>query len=441
MEGKNKIKTKLRETEIGKISEEWEELRISEVCDITSSKRIFLREYVKSGVPFYRSKEIILKANNNEIVSPLFITEEKYQEIKTKFGVPQEGDILLTSVGTLGIPYCIGVNERFYFKDGNLTWFKDYKRYLNNRFLLYWLRSPLAKRQIEMIAIGSTQRALTIDALKKMVICIPKYDEQCRIVKILSDLDSKIELHQKINKTLTAIGHAIFKHWFVDFESPHEGKPYKSSGGEMVDSELGEIPKGWNVIENISEICEKINYGYTQSASEKIVGPKFLRVTDINKGDWINWNNVPYCEIADKDLAKYILKKMDIVITRMADPGKIAIFESDMQAVFASYLIRIRFKNPLQAYYLYYLMKSRYYQNYILGASTGTVQKSLNAKGLTNGLSIVIPDEAILRKFNHVIILLREKVNTNLSENKNLSRIRDSFLPRLMSGRSRVSIG
>jgi len=431
--------SKFKETEIGKVPEEWPKVRISELCEISSSKRIFLREYVKEGIAFYRSKEIILRSRNQEISNPLFISREKYQEIKERSGAPSAGDILLTSVGTLGIPYIIRDRDEFYFKDGNLTWFKNFETGVNNRFLFYWLQSHIARRQIESIAIGSTQRALTIESLKDMILFLPKFDEQKSIAKILSDLDSKIELNIQMNDTLEAIGQALFKRWFVDFEFPSdEGKPYKSSGGEMVDAELGEIPKGWNVIENISEICEKINYGYTQSASEKIVGPKFLRVTDINKGDWINWNNVPYCEIDDKDLAKYILKKMDIVIARMADPGKIAIFESDMQAVFASYLIRIRFKNPLQAYYLYYLMKSRYYQNYILGASTGTVQKSLNAKGLTNGLSIVIPDEAILRKFNDVIILLRERVNTNLSENKNLSRIRDSLLPRLMSGRIRM---
>jgi len=414
MEGKNKIKTKLRETEIGKISEEWEELRISEVCDITSSKRIFLKEYVKSGIPFYRSKEIILKANNNEIVSPLFITEEKYQEIKTKFGVPQEGDILLTSVGTLGIPYCIGVNEIFYFKDGNLTWFKDYKDNLNNRFLLYWLRSPLAKRQVEMIAIGSTQRALTIDALKKMVICIPKYDEQCRIVEILSDLDFKIELNNKMNKTLETIGQAIFRHWFVDFEFPNnEGKPYKSSGGEMVDSELGEMPKGWFVgpLGGIMDVASGRRPG--------------------NKSDE---RDSHFCIplIGASSVMGYVKESLCneriLVIGRVGTHG---IVQRIMPQSFPSdntLIIKSRFYE-----YTYQILKTINYHS----LNVGTTQPLITQSSIKN-LRAAIPPESILKQFERTVSPLFKKVNDNNNETEILSDIRDSLLSRLMSGRIRV---
>ncbi len=429
-------KTKFKETEIGKVPEEWDLLSIDEIGEVvgggTPSTKV--QEFWDGDIAWLTPRD--LSNCNLRYVSrgERNISRKGLEKSSAKILPPNS--VLLTTRAPVGYVAIarndISTNQGFRSVIPKKGVSSEYLYYLlkNNT---YYLKSH---------ASGTTFGELAGSTLKSLKFAFPDFDEQKSIAKILSDLDLKIELNHRINKNLESIGQALFKCWFVDFDFPdEEGKPYKSSGGEMVDSELGEIPKGWTVIENISEICEKINYGYTQSASEKIVGPKFLRVTDINKGDWINWNNVPYCEIDDKDLTKYILKKMDIVITRMADPGKIAIFESDMQVVFASYLIRIRFKNPLQAYYLYYLMKSRYYQNYILGASTGTVQKSLNAKGLTNGLSIVIPDEAILRKFNDVIILLREKINTNLSENKNLSRIRDSLLPRLMSGRSRVSIG
>jgi len=244
-----------------------------------------------------------------------------------------------------------------------------------------------------------------------------------------------------MNQTLEEIGQTIFRHWFVHFEFPNEdGQPYKSSGGEMVDSELGEIPKGWDVVENIAEKCDLINYGYTQSATEEEVGPKFLRVMDINKGDWISWDTVPYCKIDRKQLPKYRLEKGDIVIARMADPGKVAIFESDIVAVFASYLIRIRLLDPKYSYYFYYLMKSPYYQYYIVGASSGTVQSNLNAKGLTRGLAVIIPNKTLIGEFNKTIELLRDKINNNIQENHYLSNIRDSILPKLMSGKIRVNV-
>jgi len=128
----------------------WKKVKLGEVVDIGSSKRIFYKEYVDRGIPFYRSKEIIEKHNRQEISTTLFITEEKYNEIKNKFGVPQERDLLLTSVGTLGIPYIVKKNEKFYFKDGNLTWFKNFKEDLFNKFLYYWFLSPIGKKNLKV---------------------------------------------------------------------------------------------------------------------------------------------------------------------------------------------------------------------------------------------------------------------------------------------------
>jgi type I restriction enzyme S subunit len=100
----------------------WPARRMEELCEITSSKRIFAADYVSAGVPFYRGKEITEKYKGNlDVSTELFISEEKFIEIERKFGSPVEGDLLLTSVGTLGSPYVVRADERFYFKDGNLT--------------------------------------------------------------------------------------------------------------------------------------------------------------------------------------------------------------------------------------------------------------------------------------------------------------------------------
>ncbi|MDI9577546.1 MAG: restriction endonuclease subunit S, partial [Thermoproteota archaeon] len=282
---------------------------------------------------------------------------------------------------------------------------------------------------------------LTMKILENLQIALPAIGIQRKISKILSDIDNKIKKNQSVNCSLEAVGAALFRRWFVDFEFPNqEGKPYRSTGGKMTDSELGNIPNGWSVIGNISELCEEINYGYTQSSCTEEVGPKFLRVMDINKADWIDWSAVPFCEIDEKIKSKYLLSEKDIVIARMADPGKIAIYEAKIPAVFASYLIRIRLKKPILAYYIYYLMKSSYYQNFIEGAATGSVQKSLNAKALTNNLPIILPNEEIASMFDSIVGLLRKKINLNLEQSTTLSKIRDSLLPKLMSGKIRVPI-
>ena len=98
----------------------WNKMKLGDIASIASSKRIFAREYQREGIPFYRGKEIIEKHKGNAVSTELFISRERYEEIKNKYDVPRPGDILLSSVGTLGIPWLVDEDE-FYFKDGNLT--------------------------------------------------------------------------------------------------------------------------------------------------------------------------------------------------------------------------------------------------------------------------------------------------------------------------------
>ena len=148
----------------------WNRGKIGQHCEITSSKRIFYSEYVETGVPFYRSKEIIETSQGQSISEPLFISQEKYEEIKEKFGVPGPGDMLLTSVGTIGIPYIVKQDDYFYFKDGNLTWFRNFDKELLSEFLCYWIGSSEGYGILNNTTIGSSQKALTIAALKNIEI-------------------------------------------------------------------------------------------------------------------------------------------------------------------------------------------------------------------------------------------------------------------------------
>lgn len=110
----------------------WDLKKLDNVCNITSSKRIFADEYTNTGIPFYRSKEVIERSKGLPISVELFISEERYNEIKEKFGVPKIGDILITAVGTIGKIWAIDTDNKFYFKDGNLVWLKDIDNQLAN---------------------------------------------------------------------------------------------------------------------------------------------------------------------------------------------------------------------------------------------------------------------------------------------------------------------
>lgn len=160
------------ESELGMIPKGWEVKNIGDLCEVGSSKRIFMKEYVDTGIPFFRSKEIIERSKGNSISTELFITEDRFNEIKDKFGVPAKNDILLTSVGTLGVPYLVD-DEEFYFKDGNLTWFKNFKEEVFRYYIYQWLLSSEGKKSIDEVTIGSTQKALTINSLKSMKVVVP----------------------------------------------------------------------------------------------------------------------------------------------------------------------------------------------------------------------------------------------------------------------------
>lgn len=193
--------TLFRQWFIEEAKEEWEEKPLGELLTITSSKRIFYSEYVDNGVPFYRSKEIIELHNMGSTKSELYITEERFNEIIQKFGAPQEGDILLTSVGTLGIPYRVNADDRFYFKDGNLTWFKDFT-IISSIIIFYWLKSDIGKEQLDSITIGSTQSALTISGLKEIKLPIPPKETIERLTDELNSFDEKISQNKKQIQTL-----------------------------------------------------------------------------------------------------------------------------------------------------------------------------------------------------------------------------------------------
>ncbi|TCT17573.1 restriction endonuclease S subunit [Melghiribacillus thermohalophilus] len=182
---------------IGKIPKDWEIVTLDEIAEITSSKRIYAKDYTSKGIPFYRSKEIIEKAKKKEIKDTIYISKEKFLELKNKFGVPSKGDLLITAVGTLGVPYLVDDDEEFYFKDGNLIWMRNIKS-VDKKFLYFYWNSLIMKKQIDSIFNGSSQKALSIVRVNKLQIPKPDLKEQQKIADILSTWDRAIELKEKL---------------------------------------------------------------------------------------------------------------------------------------------------------------------------------------------------------------------------------------------------
>jgi restriction endonuclease S subunit len=156
-------------------------IELQKISQVGSSKRIFKKEYVNSGVPFYRTKEIVELEKGENISLELFISDSKYQEIKNKFSVPKLGDILISAVGTIGISWVVNTNEKFYFKDGNLIWLKDIDKNYIPEFIKYAFDS-LFKTQKNKLIHGAAYNALTIQSLKKFKIPNISIEAQKKLV-------------------------------------------------------------------------------------------------------------------------------------------------------------------------------------------------------------------------------------------------------------------
>ena len=168
------------------IPESWQWVRLYHVADIQSSKRVFEKDYVSDGIPFFRSKEIGDLSRNEIIHTKLYISKELYKDLKTKYGVPKVGDILLTSVGSIG-NFWICDGREFYYKDGNITQICS-NAYFNSTYLTLFLGSPLFFQQITSSVSGTAYNALTIIKLKSLLFPLPPLAEQPRIVKKYQEL-------------------------------------------------------------------------------------------------------------------------------------------------------------------------------------------------------------------------------------------------------------
>lgn len=181
------------------LGEKWEKRFLNTFCQITSSKRVHKSDYVKTGIPFYRIKDVILKSKNETIDDNEYITEKAFLEFDKKFGSPSSGDILITAVGaTLGYVYLVSESDgKFYFKDGNLLWLKNISEAINRKFLIYNFTSPQFQQYIYEISKGAAQPAITITKLNELSIPLPPLDIQTQTVAYLDALHVKADALKK----------------------------------------------------------------------------------------------------------------------------------------------------------------------------------------------------------------------------------------------------
>ena len=201
------------------IDPEWPMVAISQIADVTSSKRILAEEYVSTGVHFYRTKEIVELNDSGKTTSEHFISYDRFESIRAKFGAPLQGDILISAVGTIGISWVVTDHRDFYFKDGNLLWIKNIHN--ANPYYLKYCMDTVFSDGVDSIVFGAAYKALTIVRLKELRIPIPSIEIQESIVAEIEAEQSIIEANRElIHRFDKKIQDAIARVWGEEIPAP-----------------------------------------------------------------------------------------------------------------------------------------------------------------------------------------------------------------------------
>lgn len=196
-------------------SDDWEQRKLGNMMDVTSVKRIHQSDWTDSGVRFLRARDIVAESKNEEVSEPIFISQEKYDEYSAVSGKVEKGDLLVTGVGTIGVPMLINSEEPLYFKDGNIIWFKN-KNAIDGRFFYHSFKGLNIQKFIKESAGTGTVGTYTIENGKKTPINLPlQKEEQEKIGEYFSNLDNLIALHQRELEKLKNIKKAMLEKMFV----------------------------------------------------------------------------------------------------------------------------------------------------------------------------------------------------------------------------------
>ena len=374
-----------------------EYIKLGDICEIKSSKRIYQSDYVDNGVPFYRGKEISELSRNEDIETELYITEEKYKELNEKFGSVQKGDLLITSVGTIGNTW-VSDGRKLYYKDGNITQIVNNDK-INTKYISYLFKSNLIKRQYLKGTSGTAQVALTIEKLKNITIPKLSIDEQNKIVEVLDKAQSLIDKKREQIELLDELVKSRFIEMF----------------GDPVNN-----PKSFEIL-TIGDLTTDVKYGTSKSSSDGGKYP-YLRMNNITYDGKLDLNDLKYIDIDDNELEKYIVKKGDVLFNRTNSIeliGKTCVFELDEPMIIAGYIIRVRLKNNILPIYLSTFLNSSYGKTLLRGMAKGAVnQANINAQELKS-IKVHVPPIELQNEFAEFVTKIdsiRSKMEASLSE-------------------------
>jgi len=381
-------------------SDKWEKFNLAEITEIIGggTPRTTVKEYWNGSIPwisvvdFVGDKKYIFRTEKN-------ITQLGLENSSTR--ILKKGQIVISARGTVGELAILGKDMAFNQSCYGLS----SKAITSNDFLYYLLKYNI--EQIRRKTNGAVFDTITRETFDHIEINLPPLPTQRLIVEILSALDDKIELNRQTNATLEAIAQTIFKEWFVNFNFP-------GATGELVDSELGMIPKGWRV-GKLGEVCE-FAYGKGLKAEERIKGIYPV----VGSGGIVGFHT------------KCLVKGPGIVVGRKGTIGEITWIHQDFFPIDTTFYIN-DLTGSKSLFFHYFLLKKQDFKK--IGSDSAV--PGLN-RNMAYDISVTIPPLNVIQNFNLLINFIFEDIFNFEQQSSTLSKIRDGLLPKLMSGEIEV---
>ena len=420
----------MKQTEIGLIPDDWEVKTLNDYFDIGSSKRVFQSQWRKSGIPFYRAREIVILAEKNSVENDLFIDEDLYNQYKNLYGVPAVNDLLVTGVGTLGKVYKIQNNKPFYFKDGNIICLKN-KGNIDSDYVKYHFDYPIVKDQIKDNSGKSTVGTYTINSARKTTLPIPPLAEQQRIAKALSDVDALISTTEKLIQKKKNIKQGAMQNLLT-------GKKRlpgfaKSNNTKM--TELGEIPEDWEV-KSLGEVANIIGGGTpSTTVAEYWNGNiEWFTPTEITDSQKYVSNSLRTITVSGlHNSSAKLLPTGTILLTTRATIGIAAITKKEVctNQGFQSLVVRNNCDNEF-LYYVIPLLKEE-----MLSRASGSTFAEISSKKLST-IQFSFPPKEEQTAIANVLSSMDKEIETLNIKLEKYRNLKNAMMQQLLTGKIRL---
>lgn len=398
---------------------EWKEVTLGEIGTIVGGATPSTKNtsFYDGNIPWLTPKDLSVNSNKYILRGERNITEAGFKSCSCKM-LPK-GSVLFSSRAPIGY-VAITAND--------MCTNQGFKSVIPNEetdseFLYYLLKYN--KDNIASQGSGTTFAEVSGKTMKEIEVMVPKEtDDQRRIASILSSLDRKIELNNKINADLEEMAQAIFKNWFIDFE------PFKD--GKFVDSELGMIPEGWKV-GNIGDIVEFQNgFAFSSKDFSEYGEYKIITIKSVQDGCLLSEGSSKISEYPTKMPAYCKLQSGDILLSLTGNVGRCCLV-TEPHLLLNQRVAKIKAKESFDNSFSYALFRLKETKELLISISRGTAQANLSPVEASK-LPMVIPSEDVRKKFSLFSDSIMDKIISIHIENARLSLLRDTLLPRLMSG-------